>query len=102
MQITIDLNSLTLGDVEDLEEYCGVPIMELEGRLRSNRLSTRMLTGLVWIMRRKTEPEFTIAQARELKFTEFDVAYPKAGADAAEASAGASDGSAPSATTTPQ
>lgn len=100
MDIRFDLNALSLADAEDLEEYTGISIVGIEGVLKSGSVPTRLLTGMVWIARRQTDPSFTLAQARELKLADLNVELerlPKAEA----AGAAASPGSALSSTGSP-
>lgn len=99
MQVEFDINDLSLGDAEDLEEYTGLSVMELDGALRAGKVSTRVVTGIIWIMKRREDPSFTLAQARAIKFAELEVEVPKAPA-ADGAAAPASPGSGRSATTT--
>jgi hypothetical protein len=62
--------------------------MELDGALRAGKVSTRVVTGIIWIMKRREDPSFTLAQARAIKFAELEVEVPKApAADGAAASA---------------
>ncbi|MEU8086335.1 hypothetical protein AB0B57_22335 [Micromonospora sp. NPDC049101] len=80
-------DDLTLGDLEDFEAYTAtsideafksVPVFDDEGnrvfdekgRPESTvKVATKSLVCLVWLMERKTQPDFTIADARNVKIT---------------------------------
>lgn len=85
MQITFDINALSLEDAEDLEEYTGIPVMKLSAALEAGAVPTKVLTAMVWILKRREDPSFTLAAARALRFNDLEVELPKAGAAVAAA-----------------
>lgn len=78
MKIEFNVDDLTLGEAEDLEEYLGMGLDEIGAALKGGQASTKMVTALVWIAKRKEEPAFTLAQARNVKVAEleFDTVQP--------------------------
>lgn len=67
-----DSTKLTLADLEDFEEATGADLMELEAELKSAKTGARMriLAALVWIYRRKSDPDFTLEAARAMPLDE--------------------------------
>lgn len=66
----MDFDQLTLGDIEDIEQYAGLPISDIA---EVNKPGTSKLrTALVWIVKRKTIPGFSIEDARNLPTTEMN------------------------------
>lgn len=90
-KLVFNENELTIGDLEDFEDAIGVPLAEAlkpvsvrdeEGNLvrdekgrpvQEVQMSARVLKGLVWIASRQENPEFTLADARNVKVTELDI-----------------------------
>ena len=89
MKFKIDMDSFTLGDMEDFEEATGmsmkaalkpVPVMDEEtgkrakdakGRpLSEANMTAKVLTALVWVSARASNPEMTLADARRIRVTE--------------------------------
>lgn len=87
MDIELNPDELTLGDLEDFEDYVGKPLDEAvkpkpvyddEGKrlfdekgrpVSETRVPSKVLVCLVWIVKRKTEPAFTVADARNVRVT---------------------------------
>jgi hypothetical protein len=69
--ISVDLGALTLGDIEDVEEAAGLSFSAIVEQLGGERLPpARVLTALVWVFRRKENPDYTLDEARHLKLSE--------------------------------
>jgi hypothetical protein len=62
MQLNIDPNEFTLGELEEFEELTGLGIESL-----GPAMPTKALTALVYLVERRTDPEFTMEAARKLK-----------------------------------
>ncbi|GIJ38521.1 hypothetical protein [Micromonospora andamanensis] len=87
MELKLNPDDLTLGDLEDFEDYTGktideivkpVPVVDDEGNRvfddkgrpeMTMKVSSKSLVCLVWLMRRKDNPNFTIQDARQVKVT---------------------------------
>jgi hypothetical protein len=59
----MDINTLTLGDIEDIENYAGLSFSEI-GEDKPG--VSKLRTALVWVLKRKENPSFTIDDARQL------------------------------------
>ena len=64
--ITINLDEMTLGELEQIEEYTGQPIASLN----AENLPAKALTAIVLVMKRRTDPDFTFEQARAVRMEE--------------------------------
>ena len=65
--LTFDLNKVTLGDIVDIEEVCGVAwddILDMDG------LPTKVLLAMVWVAKRRDDPDFTLDDARQTPVAE--------------------------------
>jgi hypothetical protein len=82
--IAIDLDSLTTGDLEDMEDYCGQPVLsslqEASAAMADGgpaalvgALPTRMLTALLGVTKRWKDPEFGPDKWRSIKLSELFV-----------------------------
>lgn len=68
MALQIDIDSLTLGDIEDVEDAVGKPIAEV-----FDHMSAKAITALVWVVRRREDPAFTLDNARALRMGDVEV-----------------------------
>ena len=79
MKFTIDLNTLTLGELEEFEEKSGTTLEEFG----NGKASTKATIALIYIQEKRTNPEYTMDDARKIRITEIEVAEeanpPKAG-----------------------
>jgi hypothetical protein len=100
----LDVNALTVGDLEDFEDFVGKPLDEAvvekplrdpdsgkrltdkEGNpLSEVKVGAKALVALVWLVKRQGDPAFTVADARKVKVSELAVDFgsvPKADAPA--------------------
>lgn len=67
MSVKFDVDSLTLDEVEAIEEHTGKDISDL---LSMNVLSGKTAKVLVWVVRKRTEPELTIEQCGGMTLAE--------------------------------
>lgn len=67
--LNIDLNELTLGDLEDFETQSGVDFREAIKGGASN-MPLKALTCLVWLSKRKQDPNYTLEDARSIKIAQ--------------------------------
>lgn len=70
MEITIDFDSITVGDVETIEEICGRPIRQGD----FVNPTGKMLLAMVYVAGRRQNPEFTLDDARAVPITEIKLA----------------------------
>lgn len=66
--ISLDIDDLDLGEAEDFEAASGMALLDLKGK----QLPVKALTALVWIVKRRSNPKFTLKQARRVKVTSID------------------------------
>ena len=69
MKLTFDVDSMTLGEVEEFEELTGLSLEDL----MSGRRTTKAMSTLIYLQERRTNPEYTIEDARALKISELTV-----------------------------
>lgn len=82
IQLTLDVNRFTLAELEDLEEATGMSFMALGETLQSGQYPIKLLRALVWILRRRTDPSFSLEDARSLSLGDIrfeDTPPPKRG-----------------------
>lgn len=111
INLRLDFDDLTIGDLEDFEEGVGAtldeslkryPVVDDEGNKVFDakgrpetevRLSAKALRHLVWIVKRKEDPAFTAEDARNLKVASLEVVDAGAADDSGnvEGDASASD-----------
>ena len=78
MKLTINIDDLTVGDIEDFEAACGLDFFSLVKAGGKLDIPIRALAPLIWITERKSNPEFTLADARSVKMTEIEAPDPPA------------------------
>jgi hypothetical protein len=72
-------SSLTVGDLEDLEEITGQSfgdLFSLLGQLEAggmHKLPIKLITALVFVIRRHENPDFTLADARKVRINELEL-----------------------------
>jgi len=82
---------LTLGDIEDLENYTGFTYDEIldlvpdspngkaskaNGKAPKKAIPTKILVAIAWISQRKKNPNFTIEDARAITWVELGQSVP--------------------------
>ncbi len=66
----MDFDALTLGDIEDIENYAGLPISFIADTNKPG--AAKLRTALVWIVKRKADPNFTAEDARNVSSSEMN------------------------------
>jgi hypothetical protein len=59
----MDIDTLTLGDIEDIENYAGLSFSDI-GEDKPG--VSKLRTALVWVLKRKENKKFTIEDARNM------------------------------------
>lgn len=98
MKLTIDPNSLTFQDIEDMEEATGRPIGEFLAKFQGRdgkdislaEFPAKMLTAMVWVFGRREEPGLTLEGARAMRLAELEMNNPPAEAGGATKGSGGS------------
>jgi hypothetical protein len=88
--LNLNPEELSLGDLEDFEEITGMqlqdalaakPVLDAEGNqvkdekgrpLREAQLSVKVIKALVYITKRRDNPDFKLEDARDVKVTELN------------------------------
>lgn len=68
----MDINSLTLGDIEEIENYAGLSFSQIGDDAPG---VSKLRTALVWVLKRKENPNFTIEDARLLTPAELEAIF---------------------------
>ena len=64
----MDFEDITLGEIAEIEDYAKMPFSDIaEEKLGVIKLRI----ALAWIMKRRTNPDFTIAEAEKLTPNDF-------------------------------
>ena len=92
IRLELDVNRFTLAELEDLEEATGLTFTRLGEVLSSGDYSIKLLRAVVWILRRRTEPSFSLEDARTLSLS--DITFEAAPVNRAERRASAKRGGA--------
>lgn len=65
-ELSFDINTLTIGEAETMEDIVGRDVMHELGR---GTPSVKTLVALVYVIKRRTNPDFTLDDARALRIT---------------------------------
>lgn len=63
-ELSFDINDLTWGELETIEEIVGRDVMRELGR---GTPSVKTIVAVVYVVKRRTDPAFTLDDARTLK-----------------------------------
>lgn len=58
------IEQVTLGELEQLEDVTGNPLSKILREFETQQFSARVMTGIVWLVLRRNNPEATIDDAR--------------------------------------
>ena len=64
----MDFEDITLGEIAEIEDYAQLPFSDI-GEERLGVIKLRI--ALAWVIKRRTNPDFTIAQAEKITPAEF-------------------------------
>lgn len=78
--VSIDFDDLTLGEADDFEQASGMSAQEAVALAAKKKpLPVKALIALVWIIKRRDDPKFTLEDARSIKVAEFAPTRPTKG-----------------------
>ena len=63
----MNVNELTMGEIDEVETYAGAPLSSLASTETSN---TKLLIGLAYVIKRKEDPKFSLEHAKRLTMDE--------------------------------
>ncbi len=69
MPTVIDLNSFTLDELDEVEQLGELSLSEVF----AGRVTSKMLRALVFIVRRRDDPNFTLADAGKVRMPEVQI-----------------------------
>lgn len=75
MAIEININDVSLADLERLEEASGKPVSELYDdleRMKQGQIYARDLVALVYMVMTRRDPAFSIEDARQVGLSEIE------------------------------
>lgn len=80
-------DDFTIGDLEDFEEITGSPLTDFldlmkangSGEMRLDAKAVKIIKAIVFIVKRRENPDFTLEDARRVKFSE--LAFVPSGVD---------------------
>jgi hypothetical protein len=64
----MDFEDITLGEIAEIEDYAQLPFSDI-GEERLGVIKLRI--ALAWVIKRRTNPDFTIAEAEKITPAEF-------------------------------
>lgn len=67
--LTIDIEGLTLGEIEEFEEASGSSI----SAVAKGEGTAKAIVALVWVVKKRENPEFTMDDARAMKLSDVDL-----------------------------
>lgn len=66
-EFTFDLDKVTVGDIVDIEETVGMPWDDI---VDMDVPPTKVVLAMLWVVRRRADPTFTLDDARQLPLSE--------------------------------
>lgn len=71
MKIILNFDEWTMGDVERLEAAAGMSLSAIGAELRTGDLPARLFTSLIYASEIRTNPDFTLEDARTVRWGDF-------------------------------
>lgn len=69
MELTINLDDLTIGDLADIEDVTGVSMVGL----RLDNPPMKIIPALLWVQERRNDPGYTYEMARAIKIGDLNL-----------------------------
>lgn len=72
-RLQLNMDDIALGDIEDFEEYTGLPwesLDDLTDAEKVKKLPAKVFTGLALVMLRQDDPDATFVDARRVKLSQ--------------------------------
>ena len=83
MRLRVDQSELTLGELADIEDALGCSLATA-----FDRSTARAIAALVWVTRKRTVPDFTLADALTMRMDQLDIVTPDSSDGRGEAAGG--------------
>lgn len=88
----VDPDDLTIGDLEDFKKVAGVSLQKAFPQTKDGAedadIDPTALKALVWIVKRKADPSFSLTDARDVRITELHIGSGVPSEDPTPAAAG--------------
>lgn len=86
VDLTLDLDGMTLEELETLEDYTGLSLQDLDNMRASGEIpmSSKLMTYFVWLSKHRQNPGYTIQQARQVEIGKLNFNVASKDDDAAE------------------
>ena len=75
MELNVDVDSLTVGELVDIADVAGESAMD---GLAQGKVGPKALLGLLWVLHRRDDPAYTLDQARTVRVTDIKINTPGA------------------------
>lgn len=72
MRITFDVDTMTLGEVEEFEAISGLDITQMAG----GQLPSKAIIAIVYLQQRRENPAYTLEDARKVRVSELEWGEP--------------------------
>lgn len=63
----MDFDEITLGELAEIEAFADASITEI---MEATPAATKLKIGMAWVLKRRTEPKFTVEDAKALTMSE--------------------------------
>jgi hypothetical protein len=63
----MNVNDLTMGEIDEIEVFAQQPLSSLG---KQDTTNTKLLIGLAWVIKRKENPAFSLEHAKRMKMDE--------------------------------
>ncbi len=76
ISIQIDFDDCTLGELDFIERYTGMSMHQIIADRRNGVTAIRTLTAIVFTLKRREDPTYTIDQAETVRPSQFETKSP--------------------------
>jgi len=82
VELRVDIDSFSIGEIEDVEEACGLSFATIINRFTDPEgMRGQAVKALVWVLRRREDPSVTLEDVRSMRLSAVRLKW---GDDAAE------------------
>ena len=70
VELRVDIDSFTIGEIEDVEEACGLSFATIINRFTDPEgLRGKAVKALVWVLRRREDPSCSLEDVRSMRLS---------------------------------
>lgn len=66
------LEKLTLGEIEEFENYTGLSLGEIGEQFQDGNIKTSQVIFIIYLMNRRENPDYTLEDARKIPLAEVE------------------------------